>query len=925
MLTGSLFVSNDTALVSMFSQIAPAVLRVGGNSVDTTCWGGLSNKTPITAAQVAAFAGFVKALPTNWHVIYGINMSVNNPTNCAAEAAYAANALGSSLLGFEIGNECDLYAGNGIRPSNFTFAEFVSQWEALAAAITNAVPGWAITNGGSGWTLTGPASAGNTTGYTVPFAGDEEGVISMVTQHYYRANGQSPSSTLQLLLQPDTGLPGTVSKIVTAATTANLPLGFRMDECGSFYNGGAPNVSDAYGTALWAVDYLFTLALNGCQGMNFHGGGGGTGYTPIADNGTTVVQARPEFYGLKLFSLVSQGSVIPAAVSLASNINFTAYGVRRTNGAISAVLNNKDTNNGVQVTINLGAEVTGAQLIELAGPTLNSTNGYTLGGAEIEADGSWAGGVQAVISATNGQLTVLVPPISVVLLNPVATEGSNVLLANDALNSTSWTGATNWSDGLAPHSGANYFTLTNLLRSPATGPNITFAGDSLTLGPAVAGNTSFRLKLNSPGGTYTINNLTNAGGIIDAGTFSATNYLSGANWFVSAPSSFGLSADNSREIVLTNLNLSGTFTLSNGVANGSGFVAGGPPTNGLGTIVYACNAANFTGPVVTSLGTTLQAYSQTNLGGNPATFHAAQFVLDSGIFQPLASMALTNSNSGITVNAGGGTFDVGSGLTLIIANPIAGVGALTNQGGGLLVLSGANTFTGPTIINAGTLALRGGGSISNSPNITVAAGAALDVSGLSSAFVLGSSQTLSNSAVNALIAGTNNTASGAVSLTFDGVNPSFIVTNGGMTLSGSTVFNVKNTGTQLSAGGSYRIIAKAVTGSVGLVAGTVPSSVAVGGNGANGPASLQITGGELFLNVAPNLPGTGTNLTFSLTGRQLNLSWPSNYTGWLLQSNSVGLATTNDWFTVPGSAGTNNVQIMISPAPTNVFYRMAHP
>ncbi len=416
-LTGSLFTSNDVSLIKMFGQIAPAVLRVGGNSVDTTCWGGLSGKTPITAAQVDAFAGFVKALPTNWHVIYGINMSVNTPANCAAEAAYAANALGSSLLGFEIGNEVDLYSGNGIRSNSFTFSEFLSEWQVLAAAITNAVPGWAVTNGGNGWVFTGPASAYNTTVYTVPFARDEVGFNAMVTQHYYRANGQSPSSTLQLLLQLDTSIPGTVQNIVTNSTA--LPLGFRMAECGSFYNGGAPNVSDAYGTALWALDFMFTIALNGGQGINFHGGGSGTGYTPIADNGTAVVQARPEFYGLKMFSLATQGKAIPATVSLVSNINFSAYGVRLANGRINALLNNKETNDTAVVSINLGPGVTGAQVLSLSGPDLSATSGYTLGGAPINADGSWSGGYQATIAATNGQLTVTVPPITAMLLNPL--------------------------------------------------------------------------------------------------------------------------------------------------------------------------------------------------------------------------------------------------------------------------------------------------------------------------------------------------------------------------------------------------------------------------------------------------------------------------------------------------------------------------
>ena len=429
-LTGHLFVSSNTSLVTMFGQIAPAVLRIGGNSVDTTCWGGLSNLTAITAAQVDAFAGFVKALPTNWLIIYGINMSVNTPANCAAEATYAANALGSSLLGFEIGNETDLYAGNGIRSSSYTYAQFRSEWQALAAAITNAVPGWAITNAGHGWTLTGPAAAYNTSGYTEPFASNEKGVISMVTQHYYRANGQSPTSTLELLLQPDANVPATVSGISAAAASAKLPLGFRMAECGSFYNGGAPNVSDAYGTALWAVDFLFTLALNGCQGLNFHGGGGGTGYTPIADNGSAVVQARPEFYGLKLLSLVSQGSAVPATVSLASNINFTAYGVRRANNGITAVLNNKETNEYVKVAVNLGTNASAAQWMALTGTDLNGTNGYTIGGAAINADGSWLGGIEGVLAATNGQLTVIVPPITALVLNPVVLPrtGTNLIL-----------------------------------------------------------------------------------------------------------------------------------------------------------------------------------------------------------------------------------------------------------------------------------------------------------------------------------------------------------------------------------------------------------------------------------------------------------------------------------------------------------------
>jgi len=490
-LTGSLFVTNDISMIQMFSQIGPAVLRVGADSVDTTCWGGLSNLTAITPAQVDAFAAFMKALPTNWHVIYGINMSVNTPANCAAEAAYAANALGSSLLGFEIGNEPDEYANNGIRASAYTYAQFLSQWQALAAAITNTVPGWAVTNGGNGWTLTGPVSAFNTAGYTVPFAGNEAGVISMVTQHYYRGNGESPDATMALLLQPDTSLPGTVSSIASAATAAGLPLGYRTDECNSYYGGGSANVSDAYGTALWTLDFMFTSAINGCQGVNFHGGGNTAIYTPILDSGTNVIQARPVFYGLKMFSLLSQGRVMPAVVSLGSNINFTAYGVRQASGATCAVLNNKETNDSVQVSINLGSIVTAAQMTELTGPNLASTNGYTIGGAAINPNGSWTGGVQSVLSATNGQLNITVPPMSAVLLNPVA-----ATVYWTGASSASWTVSGNWLSNTVPTSASDVVfsfpsignfsttlgqnTTVNSLAMQETGP-ISISGNSLTI------------------------------------------------------------------------------------------------------------------------------------------------------------------------------------------------------------------------------------------------------------------------------------------------------------------------------------------------------------------------------------------------------------------------------------------------------------
>lgn len=80
-----------------------------------------------------------------------------------------------------------------------------------------------------------------------------------------------------------------------------------------------------------------------------------------------------------------------------------------------------------------------------------------------------------------------------------------------------------------------------------------------------------------------------------------------------------------------------------------------------------------------------------------------------------------NNKSVELAGAGIGTFE----------KPFIGNGGLTKSGTGTWTLSGTNTFTGGTAINAGTLKLAATGSISNSPAIRVSSGAVFDVSSVS--------------------------------------------------------------------------------------------------------------------------------------------------------------------------------------------------
>ncbi len=100
-----------------------------------------------------------------------------------------------------------------------------------------------------------------------------------------------------------------------------------------------------------------------------------------------------------------------------------------------------------------------------------------------------------------------------------------------------------------------------------------------------------------------------------------------------------------------------------------------------------------------------------------------------GTLRGLANGAtLLNSNlTGVALNAGGGTIDLGAGITNTIAAAMSGAGGLTKTGAGRLVLSGSNTFGGLTAVSAGELAVNGAVAAGG---VSVASGALLAGSGV---------------------------------------------------------------------------------------------------------------------------------------------------------------------------------------------------
>jgi uncharacterized protein (TIGR03437 family) len=398
------FSPQNANAIGLFKLIGPSLLRIGGNSVDKTTW--TPNGAGRTSGQVApsdidALAGFLKA--TGWQVLYGTNLATSTPALAAGEIAYAVQSLGSSLYGIEIGNEVDLYAGNYF-PSTWGFSDYLTLWQSFATTIRQQSPTVP---------LTGPVAASNISGYVAPFAKAEGKNVILLSDHYYRGNGALATSTVELLVSPDTNIVTQAKAMLAVSQSVDVP--YRFAETNSFYNGGAPNVSDAYASALWVIDHLFACASNGAEGINLHGGGDSTGYTPIADSNGVVVEARPEFYGVTLFTLAGHGTLQQTTIS-AGGVNATAYAIRAVNGAFNIIINNKDAVQTINTSIQLPQAAPSAQLIQMTGSSLDATTGIAIQGGAIQPNGAFTPGAPTTLETTGSTISCYVGPLTAVLI-----------------------------------------------------------------------------------------------------------------------------------------------------------------------------------------------------------------------------------------------------------------------------------------------------------------------------------------------------------------------------------------------------------------------------------------------------------------------------------------------------------------------------
>ncbi len=261
-------------------------------------------------------------------------------------------------------------------------------------------------------------------------------------------------------------------------------------------------------------------------------------------------------------------------------------------------------------------------------------------------------------------------------------------------------------------------------------------------------------------------------------------------------------------------------------------------------------------------------------------------------------------------------------FTGTIAGPITGF-ALNKRGTGTLIVNGPGSLSNLTAVVEGTLVVN---NVWTGTNVTVNSGAVLSGTGNINALLqINSGGTLApaSSATGTLTVTSNVVLNTGCTVRMK-LDPGTVTCDRvagvpAITYAGSLV--VTNLGGTIALGQSYQLFSAAsYTGSFAATNLPALSGLAWNWNPANGTLSV----------VAGGIATNPTNITATVSGGNLNLSWPADHTGWrlLVQTNNLlaGISSsTNDWGAVAGSTTTNQVSIPIDATKPTEFYRMSYP
>jgi autotransporter-associated beta strand protein len=347
-----------------------------------------------------------------------------------------------------------------------------------------------------------------------------------------------------------------------------------------------------------------------------------------------------------------------------------------------------------------------------------------------------------------------------------------------------------------------------------------------------------------------------------------------------------------------------------------------------GTVLFQNNTNTSAGVTLgNSAGSTGSYYLNGGLLITPRITGASgtgYFYFNGGTLSPSSTLSASNFVSSFTaayVGNGGAVIDT-TNIDVTVSQPLlnGGTGGLTKLGLAALTLSGTNSYVGPTLVSNGTLIVSG--SVGSSA-VTVSGGTLTGSGSINGAVTVNANGTLILGGLDPVNTGTltinsNLNLAGIISAKLNKSltqsNDAAVVT-GSLAATGPGTLTLSNVGPALVVNDRFQLFNKAVVNGGNLTISPAP------GAGLFWQNQLAVDGSVVVVNTLVAL--NPTNIVSSVSGGQLNLSWPADHIGWRLQAQTNGLGT--NWVDVPGATLTNGFTVPIDPANGSVFFRLISP
>ncbi|MBZ9822831.1 autotransporter-associated beta strand repeat-containing protein [Mesorhizobium sp. CA4] len=710
-------------------------------------------------------------------------------------------------------------------------------------------------NGGANLTVNGTTSttyAGSLTG-TGGLVKNGTSTLTLTGQSTYTGATTVQGGTLKLDFSPAGGV---TSDMVSASSTLNM-------------SGGTLNVTGAANEA-------DTQTFNG---TNITAGNNTISATSgVGGSATVNLGAITHTGGLVNFTLPTSGNITTTSSTLGgwATVNGTDYAqVVGGNIAAFTAYANKD---------NAATWVNGDVVSDTAGAANSPYFGTVTGSVQL-------GGLKYTAAADS---TVTIGAGNTLGIDGTIIVASSVGPRNLFITGGSLTGpAGGGTLGVLNNSSANYRIQSTIVDNGGA-VGFTAAGTGLV---TLTGANTYTGATTLSGGTLVINSVANAGAAsaIGAATANPANLVleNGTLEYN------GATASTDRGFTLVNGGPSRTIQVDGSANLTFGGLVTSPDDAGLtksgtGTLTLANGANNYVG--VTSITGGVLSISTLANGGvasgiGASSSNPANLLLSGGgTLQYTGGTA--SSDRGFTLAGGNGAIDVSNAATtLSMSGTAMGAGTLNKNGAGTLVLSGTNSYSGGTIVNAGTLRAGSAQAFGHpSAVMTVNTGGTLDINGVAGVVV-------------GALAGAGNVALGSATLTMGNNNGTFsgaISGTGGLlrnglgtqTLSGC---NSTYTGATTINGGSLSVDCLANGGQASAIGASSSASANLSIHG-----TLAYTGGS----VSTDRGFTAGNAAINVTNAATVLEFTGQATG--AQGPGSGSVTKQGPGTLVLSNGSNN-------------------